>query len=164
MAIEGNWIVPDAKNNVPNLKYKVVELPAGPKGKATMAFTVCYGVAANGKNMDAAIALATYLTGPEGMKAWTDLGLAMPTRKSLRDGWVQKFPDLQAFLAGADYAHKWQFVPGWNAVNDKANAEIQNIFAGQETPEDALAAIAKAADEVLAASSASAPMAATASQ
>ncbi len=160
MAIEGNWIVPDAKNNVPDLKYKVVELPAGPKGKATMAFTVCYGVAANGKNMDAAIVLANYLTSPEGMKAWTDLGLAMPTRKSLRDSWVQKFPDLQAFLAGADYAHKWQFVPGWNAVNDKANAEIQNIFAGQETPEDALAAIEKAAKEVLSA----ATMAATASK
>ena len=149
MAIEGNWIVPYLKDNAPNLKYKVVELPAGPKGKATLAFTVCYGVAANGKNMVAALTLANYLTSPEGMQAWTDLGLAMPTRKSLRDHWVQKFPDLQPFLAGADYARKWQFVPGWNAVKDKADAQVQNIFGGQQTPEDALTEIEKTANEVL---------------
>ncbi len=149
MAIEGNWIVPFLKDNAPNLKYKVVELPAGPKGKATLAFTVCYGVAANGKNMESAVTLANYLTGPDGMKAWTDLGLAMPTRKSLRDGWLQKFPDLQAFLAGADYARKWQFVPGWNAVKDKADAQVQNIFGGQQTPEDALTEIEKTETEIL---------------
>ncbi|HVO71942.1 MAG TPA: ABC transporter substrate-binding protein [Aggregatilineaceae bacterium] len=162
MAVEGNWMVPFMQQNAPNLKYKIVELPAGPKGKATMAFTVCYAVAAKSANPDAALTLATYLTGPEGMKAWTDLGLAMPTRKSLRDGWAQKFPDQGAFLAGSDYAHKWQFVPGWNAVLDQTNAQIQNIFAGQQTPEDAVKEIEKTETEVL--SGAQAPMAATATK
>ena len=55
-----------------------------------------------GKNNEAAIKVVDYLTGAEGMKAWSDLGLAMPTRASLRDGWLQAFPDLAPFLAGAD--------------------------------------------------------------
>ncbi|HHY57883.1 MAG TPA: ABC transporter substrate-binding protein, partial [Chloroflexi bacterium] len=112
MTMEGNWIVPFLKDQFPDLKYGITELPAGPAGKATMAFTVCYGVAANGKHTDAATKVVDYLTGPEGMKAWTDLGLAMPTRQSLREGWLAQYPNLEPFLNGADYAHKWQFRPG----------------------------------------------------
>ncbi len=149
MAVEGNWLVPVMKSDAPNVKYQVVELPAGPKGKATMAFTVCYGMPASGKNSDAALKLVDFLTGPEGMQTWTDLGLAMPTRKSLRDHWLQKFPDLQPFLNGADYAHKWQFVPGFQAVLDKTNNDILAVFTGQMTAEDALKDIESTGNEVL---------------
>ena len=149
MAVEGNWMIPFLKDNAPDLKYEVVELPAGPKGEATMAFTVCYGVAAKGKNTDAAIKFVDYLTGADGMKAWTDLGLAMPTRQSLRDGWLKTFPDLKPFLDGAEYAHKWQFVPGFQAVLDKVNEQIQLVFAGSQLPEDALKEVETVGNEVL---------------
>ncbi len=36
MTIEGNWIKGAVKNDYPDLKYKTVELPAGPKGKGTL--------------------------------------------------------------------------------------------------------------------------------
>ena len=39
MTIEGNWIVGAMKTDFPNVKYSVAELPAGPTGKATMAFS-----------------------------------------------------------------------------------------------------------------------------
>lgn len=149
MVVEGNWMIPFLKDNAPDLKYEVVELPAGPKGKATMAFTVCYGVAAKSSNTDAAVKFVDYLTGPEGMKAWTDLGLAMPTRASLREGWLQTFPNLTPFLNGAEYARKWQFVPGFQAVLDKVNEQIQLIFAGSQLPEDALKEIETVGNEVL---------------
>lgn len=149
MAFEGNWIYPYLKKDFPDLKFEVVELPAGPKGKATMAFTVCYATPANGKNPDAAVKLINYLTGAEGMKAWTDLGLAMPTRQSLAEGWLAKYPDLKAFAVGAEYARKWQFIPGWGAVNDKVAEQLQLIFAGQATSEDALKEIEKVAADVI---------------
>jgi multiple sugar transport system substrate-binding protein len=149
MAVEGNWMVPFLKDNYPDVKYDVVELPAGKGGKATMAFTVCYAVPANAKNPDASIKLVNYLTGAEGMKAWTDLGLAMPTRQSLREGWLKAFPDLEPFLAGAEYAHKWQFVPGFQQVLDKVNEQIQLIFAGNQLPEDALKEIETVGTEIL---------------
>lgn len=150
MAVEGNWLVPAIKDNAPKLNYKIVELPAGPKGKATMAFTVCYGVAAKGKNIDAATKFADYLTGAEGMKAWTDLGLAMPTRKSLRDGWLKTFPELKAFLDGADYARKWQFVPGFNKTIDEMGKQLGEIFNGNVTVDEALKAVDKVGVDALA--------------
>ena len=149
MAVEGNWIMPFMKDQHPDVKFQVVELPAGPKGEATMAFTVCYAVPANGKNTDAAIKLVQYLTGPEGMKSWTDLGLAMPTRESLADDWSKAHGEQAPFLEGADYAHKWQFTPGFQAVLDKANEQIQQIFAGNQTPEAGLKEIEKVGNEVL---------------
>jgi multiple sugar transport system substrate-binding protein len=133
MAMEGNWIVPFLKDQFPDVNYGVVELPAGAAGKATMAFTVCYGVPANGKNHDAAVKVVDYLTGPEGAKAWTDLGLAMPTRASLEAGWLEQYPDLQPFIAGAAYAHKWQFRPGFQDVLDTINAGLQEAFTGNAT-------------------------------
>ncbi|MBX3062426.1 MAG: ABC transporter substrate-binding protein [Anaerolineae bacterium] len=149
MAFEGNWIYPYLTSTFPDLKFQVTELPAG-KEKATLAFTVCYGTAPSSKNPEQALKLIDYLTGAEGMKAWTDLGLAMPTRQSLTEGWLSKFPDLKAFSDGAAYAHKWQFIPGWGAVNDKISEQLSLVFAGQQTPEDALAEIEKTGNDVIA--------------
>jgi multiple sugar transport system substrate-binding protein len=148
MSLEGNWIVSYMKDNFPDVNFTSVELPAGPGGKATMAFTVCYGMPKAGANNEAAAMFVNYLAG-DGMKAWTDLGLAMPTRASMREGWLAAFPDLEPYLNGADYARKWQFVPGFNQVLDKTNEQIQLIFAGQATPEDALVEIEKIGNEVL---------------
>jgi multiple sugar transport system substrate-binding protein len=138
MAIEGNWIVPFLSDQFPDINYGITELSAGPGGKATMAFTVCYGIPSNGQNNEQALRVVDYLTGPEGMKAWTDLGLAMPTRASLEAGWLEQFPDLQPFIAGADYARKWQFRPGFQDVLDTINAGLQEAFTGNRTAEGVL--------------------------
>lgn len=150
MTMEGNWIVPYLKDQFPDLKYGVTELPAGPAGKATMAFTVCYGVAANGRNTEAAAKVVDYLTGPVGMKAWTDLGLAMPTRQSLREGWLAMYPELEPFLNGAEYARKWQFRPGFADVLDTINSGLQEAFSGLKTPQQVLEEAQAVGEQVLA--------------
>jgi len=150
MTMEGNWIIPFLKDQFPDVKYGVSELPQGPEGKATMAFTVCYAVPAGAKNADASIKLVNYLTGPEGMKAWTDLGLAMPTRQSLSAGWLEQYPDLKPFLDGAEYARKWQFFVGAQAVLDALSSGLQEIYTGGALPEDVLTSAEEAGNEVLA--------------
>jgi multiple sugar transport system substrate-binding protein len=149
MAMEGNWIVPFLKDQFPDINYGLVELPAGPGGKATMAFTVCYGVAATGKNADAAIEVVDYLTGPEGMKAWTDLGLAMPTRASLREGWLAQYAELEPMLNGADYARKWQFRSGFSDVLDTLNAGLQEAFTGTKSAQQVLEEAQSVGQQVL---------------
>ena len=149
MAMEGNWIVPYLKDQFPDVKAGFVTLPAGPAGKATMAFTVCYGVPASGANKDAAIQVVNYLTGADGMKAWTDLGLAMPTRASLREGWVGLYPELQPFLDGAEFSYKWQFVPGFQDVVDTINSGLQEAFAGTKTAAGVLEDAESVGTEVL---------------
>ncbi|HBY98890.1 MAG TPA: hypothetical protein DEP84_33910, partial [Chloroflexi bacterium] len=149
MVVEGNWIVPFLKRDYPDVNYGVAELPAGPADKATMAFTVCYAVPKNAANPDASWELVNFLTGQEGMKAWTDLGLAMPTRKSLRDEWVNQFSEQEAFLKGADYAHPWQFVPGFGDVLDTINAGLQGVMTGVMTVDQALQQAEEVGNQVL---------------
>jgi multiple sugar transport system substrate-binding protein len=150
MSMEGNWIVSYLADQFPDVNYGVTELPAGPGGKATMAFTVCYGVPAGGQNKEASFRLVNYLTGPEGMKEWTDLGLAMPTRASLRDGWLAAFPHLEPFLDGAEYARPWQFRPGFQDVLDTINNGLQQAMIGSILPEDVLDDAERVGNEVLA--------------
>lgn len=149
MVVEGNWIVPFLKKDYPGVDFGIAELPAGPKGKATLAFTVCYGVAKNAAHADGSWKLVDALTDNTGMKTWTDLGLAMPTRKSLRDGWLAKFPDLKVFLDGAEYSHPWQFAPGFTVVTDAINKGIQEIAAGQATSDAVLKTVQSAGEDVL---------------
>ncbi len=149
MAVEGNWIVSFLEDNYPDLNWGVTELPAGPGGKATMAFTVCYGVAADAPNPEASIRLANWLTGPEGMAQWSGLGLAMPTRQSLRDSWLEQFPDLEPFLTGADYSHPWQFRPGFSDVMDTLNSGLQQAFTGAYTGEQVLSEAQQVGNDVL---------------
>ena len=62
MTIEGNWITGAMTADYPDVKYKVVELPAGPAGKGTLQFTNCWGMAADSPNQKAALDLVEYLT------------------------------------------------------------------------------------------------------
>jgi multiple sugar transport system substrate-binding protein len=148
MVIEGNWIVPFLKQSYPDVQWGLAELPAGKK-KATLAFTVCYAVPKTAKDPTASWGLVNALTNKAGMQQWTDLGLAMPTRKSLRDHWVQKFPDLQPFLAGADYAQAWSFGTGFSTVVDTFNKGLQAAIAGQETSTQVLQDTQKAGQQAL---------------
>jgi len=172
MIPEGNWVVGDAAKNAPNLKYVTAPLPAGPKGQATMVFTVCYGVAAAGKNIDAATKFVNFLVSPDSMTSFTNALGVMPARQSLRAGWLTKYPNLQVFLDSTKFAHRWGFVPGFSAVTDDIGKQLDLVEAGSETPADALAEIEKTGNDVLAkynaskggaAATAAATMAATAS-
>lgn len=150
MTFEGNWILGFMKEQAPNLKFQSVELPAGPKGKATMVFTVCYGVSAKSKNVDGTIKFLDYLVGKEAMaKFATDLGV-LPSRKSIQADYLKAFPDREVYLKSAEYAKRWGFVPGFNAVTDKLSEQIGLVFKGDQTPEDALKEVEKVGNEVLA--------------
>src|SRR5690606_37361795 len=81
MAMEGNWVINFLNETYPELNWGVVELPAGPGGEATMAFTVCLGVAADNEHPEESWALVNWLTGPEGAMTVGEEGFGpMPAR------------------------------------------------------------------------------------
>ena len=131
LVFEGNWMFPFLAQSAPDLKVGIAELPKGPVEKADLAFTVAYCAFSGTKNPDAAWTLINYLTGPDGMKKATDLGLAMPSRPELSAGWAQKFPERQSFIAAGPYSHGWQFGPGGQAFYNDAQADFQGLFAGK---------------------------------
>lgn len=130
IVFEGNWVFPFLKENAPDLAFGISEMPEGPAGKATLAFTVSFSAYAETQQPEAAWTVINYLTGEEGMGKWTSLGLAMPSRTGLSDAWLQQFPEREPFLTSGEYARGWQLGPGGQAFYNDANADIQGLFAG----------------------------------
>lgn len=149
MTIEGNWIVGAMKTDFPDVKYAVAELPAGPAGKATMSFSVCYGVAAASKHKEAAIDLVSYLTSPDQQLAFTKDFPVMPSRASLAEKWLAEKPELKAFVTGATYAKKSVFVPGFPTVIDTFTDGIEGLAKGNKKVDEVVTSTQQAGQDVL---------------
>lgn len=141
MTIEGNWIKGAMKTDYPNIKYQAFELPAGPKGKATLSFTQCYGVAAQGKNQAAAIDLVNYLsTDAPALELAKGLGV-MPSLQSADAAYRKAFPNDAAFLDGVKYAQGPVTAPGMDPVLKDFDTQIQSLPGGD--PQAMLARLQK---------------------
>ena len=140
IAFEGNWMFPFLKDSFPNVKFATAPLPKG-KTRGNLAFTVSYSMARDSKNKPAAWELLKYLTGPKGMKQWTSLGLALPSRSD-----VKPVAGRGAFVAFPQFTHGWgnqvQFRHLWN---DIANNELTAVIQGKESVNSMLTKIANAA-------------------
>lgn len=115
MAIEGNWLTGAMKSDYPDVKYTVIELPAGPSGKGTMVFTNAYGIAQASSNKDAALKLVEFLTTTEQQLAFAKAFGVMPSIQSAAEQWKADNADMVPFLNGADYAI---FVPTAKGASD----------------------------------------------
>lgn len=152
MAMEGNWVIGALEENYPDIQYGVVELPAGPAGEATMAFTVCYGVAADNDYPDESWALANFLTGPEGATMVAEAGFGvMPAREDAAQVWLEtRGTEFEAFVTGAENAHRWQFPVGFGDFTDTFNNGLKEAMAGNMLPEEVLEDSVAIAEEILA--------------
>ncbi|MGH8793322.1 MAG: ABC transporter substrate-binding protein, partial [Stackebrandtia sp.] len=149
MTIEGNWVASGMETDFPDVSYGVAELPEGPAGKATMSFSVCYGVAAASPNQLAAVDLIKYLTSPEQQLEFTEGLSVMPSRQSLAEEWLAEKPELEPFVAGADYAKKAVFAPGFPTVIDTFNDGIEGLAKGNQNVDDVIDETQRAGEEVL---------------
>lgn len=153
MTIEGNWIIQYLIDQFPDTKWAVAELPTGPVGPATMAFTVCYGVAAaaNNNNLEASIKLADFLTGPEGAMMVAESGFGpMPTRASAAEAWLAaRGEEFKPFVDGAAYAQPWSFPPGFGSFIDVFNNNLNEAIKGNVTTGELIEAATEAAQEAL---------------
>lgn len=148
MVIEGNWLVGFLKD-FPAVKPGYAELPTGPKGKGTFAFTVCYGVNKNSKNQAAAWKLVDSLTNADGSLKWTNAFNVMPAHASVADKWLAARPQLKPFVNGAAYARKYQFVPGFGDVQGEFNKGLKSVFSGEKSFDDYANNVDKAGNSVL---------------
>jgi multiple sugar transport system substrate-binding protein len=127
MTIEGNWIEGALKNDFPDVDYKVVKLPAGPAGEATLQYTNCWGIAAKSDNLDGAKSLVEHLTSPEQQMAFADAFGVMPSVEAVADEWKAKYPDLAAFIDGADSAANLPTQEGATDVISEMNAQLATL-------------------------------------
>ena len=139
MVIEGPWIISYLKETFPSLEYGVAEVPTITGKKGTMAYTVAYVMNKKSKHKLAAWKLIAYLTGKEGMTAWTKTGLALPTRASVANKLDYDKNALYApFVAGANYATIWQAGEYLPLIVNNFNNQFVSAIIGEQTLESAM--------------------------
>ncbi|MEU8298322.1 extracellular solute-binding protein [Micromonospora sp. NPDC048909] len=130
MTIEGNWIKGALQNDFPNVKYKVVPLPAGPKGQGTLSFTQCWGIAAKSAHKEQAIKFVEAMTSGEQQMAFATAFGVMPSRQSVRDQYTAAFPADKPFIDGVEYAQGPVNAPKMDSVLRDLEAGLQALANG----------------------------------
>lgn len=127
MTIEGNWITGAMTADFPDVDYKVVKLPAGPAGEATLQYTNCWGMAAAGDNIEGATSLVEHLTAPEQQMAFAEAFGVMPSIEEVAEDWKTQYPELAAFIDGADSAANLPTQEGAADVIAEMNAQLATL-------------------------------------
>jgi len=139
MTIEGNWIRGAMTNDYPDINYRVVELPKGPSGhRGSMAFTVCWGVAAASDHQDAALDFVNAMTSADQQVAFGNAFGVMPSRPSAADAFLADNPDFEPFLNAAQYARGQVTLPAFTDVLTEFDHELVAMSQGDMAPEDIL--------------------------
>ena len=139
MVIEGNWIQGAMTNDFPDVNYVVAELPEGPAGPGTIQYTNCWGMAAQSDNIPGATSLVEYLTSPESQLAAAEAFGVMPSVASAAEDWKAAYPELAAFIDGAEYAINLPSQPGTGDVIGDFNAQLETLSTTE--PEVILASV-----------------------
>ncbi|MEU1662278.1 extracellular solute-binding protein [Streptomyces sparsogenes] len=127
MTIEGNWLTGAMKLDYPDLKYKVVPLPAGPAGKGTLAFSTCWGVAQESAHRSAAVDLVKYLSSGDQQLKFADAFGVMPSRTSALATYAKRVPEAKAWIDANAYAQGPVTVAGFDKVLGQFNTDLQSL-------------------------------------
>ncbi|CAK4814775.1 unnamed protein product [Aphanomyces euteiches] len=139
MVLEGNWAIPYLKTTFPDIDYATAEVPTINGKKGTMAFTVAYVMNKDSKNKEASWRLISYLTGKEGMKAWTGTGVSLPTRTSVAaELGFDKDAIRGALVAGGSYALPWQAGITLPTIATNFNNQFVSAYLGSQTLDAAM--------------------------
>ena len=139
MTIEGPWIAGAIANDFPDVQYTVAELPEGPAGKGTLAFTNCWGIAEDSGSKEDAVDLVQYLTAADQQLAFASAFGVIPSIESAAQQYGEAEPELAPFVAGADYAQNPPAQEGAADVITDFNAQLEGLADGD--PEQILGSV-----------------------
>lgn len=127
MVIEGPWINGAMANDFPDREFISVELPAGPEGPSTFAFSNCWGMPVGSETRDATIDLIEFLTSDEQQLAFSEAFGVIPSTESGAAAYAEQFPENQAFVDGVEYATSPVAFQGAAAAIADFNTQLEQI-------------------------------------
>ena len=119
LVFEGNWMFPTSRPDAPDKPFAVAELPQGPAGPGTPAFTQAFSIFKGSQNPDAAWVLASYLSGVDGVREMLPFGLAMPPMPSLEGEYLAYWPGARALPEVGRLRHERAVRPGRPDVRNR---------------------------------------------
>lgn len=142
MTIEGNWMRGALKNDFPDVKATVAELPEGPGGKGTLLFTNCWGIAEKSPNQAQAVELVTFLTSVEQQMAFAEAFGVMPSTVEGAEKFAETYPQDAAFAAGGEYGQGPVNLPGFEPTLADFNSKLATLGKGGD-PQEMLTVLQK---------------------
>lgn len=132
MTLEGGWMVNFMKQTYPNVQWKTVLIPSGPKTRADVIFTNGIGVNASTKYPIASAAFAIYLTSEVNQGEIVKTGFAYSTHPSQADLIVD--PNDKAISGGGllKDARVAYWGPYTGKVEDAVSHALDRIFLGDQ--------------------------------
>ena len=130
MTVEGNWVQGELSSDFPDVKYTVVQLPAGPKGMGTLQYSNCWGIAKDSPNQAAALKLVEKLTSKSDQLGFSRAFGVMPSIKSAASTWKSENPAAAAFLEGAAYAQGTPTAKGAADVITNLDSQLETLATG----------------------------------
>ncbi len=127
MTIEGNWLSGAMSTDYPKVGYAVVPLPQGPRGRGTLSFSTCWGVAAKSAHHAAAVSLVKAFTSADQQMAFAGAFGVMPSRTSALADYTKKFPQFSAWADGSAFAQGPVTIPGFATVLTQFDSELGSL-------------------------------------
>lgn len=127
MVIEGPWINGAMANDFPERRFVSVELPAGPAGPSTFAFSNCWGMPVGSETKDATLDLIEFLTSDEQQLAFAEAFGVIPSTESGSAAYAEQFPENAAFVAGVESAQSPVAFQGAAAALADFNVQLEQI-------------------------------------
>lgn len=127
MVIEGPWINGAMRNDFPDRQFISVELPAGPGGPSTFAFSNCWGMPVGSETRDATLDLIEFLTSDEQQLAFAEAFGVIPSTETGSAAYAEQFPENAAFVAGVASAVSPVAFQGAAAALADFNTQLEQI-------------------------------------
>jgi multiple sugar transport system substrate-binding protein len=147
MMVNGPWQVPTMREQAPNLKWNVVQLPVGAKPASDLGGEN-FGVV-KGDKVNEAIAFLKFVASPAEMKSYiNDFGY-IASRKDVAATQFTNDPILKVFAAQMASAKPRGPHPRWPEISDALSLAMNESITGVAAPEAAAAKAQKTIDAIV---------------
>ena len=154
MWMTGPWACRELAVRRPSFKWDMALVPKGAQ-RASMLYTVGYGVHAATKHRDAAVALAAFLVSPGILREFSASGRALPSSRKayettyLSDAGFSSVQNKTAPLRMLEFARDELVTPQQGQLQSIMGRYVEKVLLGQVQVDEGLAEMRKECNAVL---------------
>ena len=127
MTIEGNWIQGALSKDFPNIKYKVVELPGGPRRQGHAVVQQLLGHRRQEQEPGGGRRLGQVDDATDQQLAFAKAFGVMPSTTEGAQKFADTFPEDAAFVKGGEYGQGPVNIPGFDPVMAAFNSNLEQL-------------------------------------
>jgi multiple sugar transport system substrate-binding protein len=156
MYVNGSWMISELRKKA-KFKWDVAPVPKGPKGRATVLFTVGMVIPTESRHPEEAWEFLKYLGGAAGQSFFgsTKIASGIPAIKSIAESTVFKDASLPPehievlLQAASDYARPLRLVPEMSEIYEVLQPATDELWLGKKTAKQVATELKPKIDKIL---------------